>query len=197
MKRLLLLALIGPAFAAGPGDWISLFDGKTLKGWRVEGKADWKVESGAIVGRQGTGNTGGDLYTEQQWTDFEVEAEFQMSSPGNSGLWFRVSPSQPGYQVDWIDEAAWPNVYSGSLYCMGKGFLVKNADPATIRKSEWNRVRLVVQGDSITVVMNGTAVVKTNDATFPKAGSVGIQTHQGAGVKGMEVRVRNIRLRPL
>ena len=72
MKRLLLLALIGPAFGAGPGDWISLFDGKTLNGWRVEGKADWKVEGGAIVGRQGTGNTGGDLYTEQQWTDFEV-----------------------------------------------------------------------------------------------------------------------------
>ena len=47
---------------------------------------------------------------------------------------------------------------------MGKEFLVKNSDPATIRKTGWNRMRLVVAGNSITVVMNGTTVVKTNDA---------------------------------
>lgn len=197
MKALILLALAAPVFAGGPGQWISLFDGKTLNGWRVEGNADWRVQDGAIVGRQGAGNKGGDLYTNQQWKDFEVEAEFQMTSPGNSGLWFRVSPSQPGYQVDWIDEPDWPNVYSGSLYCMGKAFLVKNSDPKTVRKTGWNRVRLVVKGDSITVEMNGTQVVKTTDSTFPNEGSIGIQTHQGTGVNGMEVRVRSIRLRPL
>ena len=198
MNRIVLIATLFFALgAANPGQWIPLFDGKTLNGWRMEGKAGWKVEGGAILGRQGPGNTGGDLYTERQWSDFELEAEFQMSSPGNSGIWFRVSAAQPGYQVDFIDEAAWPNVYSGSLYCMGKGFLVKNSDPDTIRKTGWNRVRLVVVGDSITVAMNGTMVVKTNDATFPNSGSIGIQTHQGKGVNGMEVRVRNIRIRPL
>jgi hypothetical protein len=194
---ILIAILFFPLCAANPGQWIRLFDGKTLNGWRMEGKADWKVEGGAILGRQGPGNKGGDLYTEQQWGDFELEAEFQMSSPGNSGIWFRVSAAQPGYQVDFIDEAAWPNVYSGSLYCMGKGFLVKNSDPATIRKTGWNKMRLVVVGNSITVVMNGTTVVKTNDATFPKSGSIGIQTHPGKDVNGMEVRVRNIRIRPL
>ena len=190
-------ALLGTAFAAGPGRWISLADGKTLKGWRVEGKADWKIEGGAIVGRQGENNVGGDIFTEQEWTDFEAEAEFQMTSPGNSGLWYRVSKSQPGYQVDFIDEAAWPNVFSGSLYCMGKGFIAKNTDPKTIRKTGWNRVHLRVAGDSVTVTMNGTTVVHMNDSTFPKAGSIGIQVHQGDGVKGMVVRVRKVRIRAL
>jgi hypothetical protein len=194
LKTLVGLLLLSPLFAA---QWTSLIDGKTLAGWRVEGKGDWKVEGGVIVAHQGPGNTGGDIFTEREWTDFEVELEFQMSSPGNSGLWFRVGKDQPGYQVDFIDEAAWPNVYSGSLYCMGKAFIAKNGDASTIRKDGWNRMRLRVQGDSMTVVMNGKTVVDIKDATFAKPGSLGLQVHQGKSVNGMFVKVRKLRVRAL
>lgn len=188
---------VAPALAGGRPQWVSLFDGKTLAGWRVEGQADWKVQDGAIVGRQGAGSTGGDLYTEREWADFELEAEFKMSSPGNSGIWFRRGPAQPGYQIDLIDEAAHPGILSGSLYAMSKGFLAKNSDPGTIRKNGWNRVRLLVVGDGITIVMNGKTVVKTNDSSFLKPGSIGIQVHQGESVRNMEIRIRKMHIRSL
>jgi hypothetical protein len=186
--------LIAPAFGAG---WIDLSKGTTLEGWRVEGKGNWKVGGGVIGATQSAGNVGGDIFTGREWGNFETELEFQMSSPGNSGLWFRVSKEQPGYQVDFIDEKGWPGVYSGSLYCMGKAFIAKNTDAATIRKAGWNKVRLRVEGDHIVVVMNGKTVIDIRDNTFPKAGSLGLQVHSGKSIDGMSVRVRKFRVREL
>ncbi len=195
--RSLLLAVLFTAQMFAAGGWTAIRPSKTFDGWRVEGKGDWKSERGEISARQGPGNTGGDIFTERQWTDFEAELEFWMSSPGNSGLWFRVSKDQPGYQVDFIDEPDWPNVYSGSLYCMGKAFIAKNGDASTIRKNAWNKLAVRVKGDSIVVVMNGKTVVDIHDSTFPKAGSLGLQVHQGKVVNGMSVRVRKFRVREI
>ena len=36
--------------------WKPLFDGKTLAGWKPDGKAVWTVENGCIVGVQGPGD---------------------------------------------------------------------------------------------------------------------------------------------
>ena len=79
--------------------FISIFDGKTLNGWKVYGKqADldkgyWKVEDGAI-----TCNTLDDkdhgavwLFYEEELTDFELKVKFQAyrGVSGNSGLQVR------------------------------------------------------------------------------------------------------------
>ncbi len=154
-----LLLLTSPVFAGERGGWISLFDGKTLNGWRAEGKADWSARGGAMVGRQGPGNTPGDLYTNAEWADFELECEFKVQWPANSGIWFRRSATQPGYQADILDEAAYPDAFSGSLYAMGKGFLVKNTDPASIDKNGWNRMRIRAAGEEIVIGLNGKTVV--------------------------------------
>lgn len=50
----LLLAAPGATYAFGDdsGDWISLFDGRSLEGWRVEGnKKVFAVEEGQIVAK--------------------------------------------------------------------------------------------------------------------------------------------------
>jgi hypothetical protein len=176
--------------------WVALFDGKSLSGWRAEGKADWSVQDGAIVGRQGPGAAAGDLYTREEWADFELECEFMVIWPANSGIWFRRSAAQPGYQADILDERNYPDTFSGSLYAMGKGFLVKNGDPASVRKNGWNRLRISAAGEEIIIGLNGRTVVRTSDNRFLKPGSIGIQVHPGDRYKGMEIRVRKIRLRP-
>ena len=66
-----------PSLNAG-GDWIELFDGSSLDGWtttggRYDGKAEWTVEGGAIVGREGAGGSGGLIYTEKEYENFEIE----------------------------------------------------------------------------------------------------------------------------
>ena len=189
--------LIAAAPVGAAQRWVSLFDGKALKGWTAEGNAIWKVENGAIFGHQGPNRAGGDLYTVREWQDFEVEAEFKLNDPANSGLWFRRTPKQRGYQVDLLDEPQHPDIIAGSIYAEGKGFLVKNGDPKTYKKNAWNRVRLVVAGDAITVMMNGKTVVQTHDSTFLGPGRIGFQVHPGNWTPNMEVRTRKIRIRDL
>ena len=182
--------------AAEPG-WISLIDGQSLAGWKAEGKAAWSIQDGAIVGAQGPGGTGGDLFTEKQWTDFELRAEWKMRWPGNSGIWFRWSGAKTGYQADFLDQPSHPGVLSGSLYCMGKAFIAENRDPATVNRDGWNRLHMRASGDRIMVEQNGRKVVEVRDTTFPGPGSIGIQVHTGKMFEGMEVRVRALQLRPL
>ncbi|MBI3282251.1 MAG: DUF1080 domain-containing protein [Acidobacteria bacterium] len=200
LRAALLAACAGLAVPQAPaetsaGKWIPIFDGKTLNGWTPHGRASWSVEDGAIVGRQGSGGAAGDLFTVQTWSDFELEAEWRMRFPGNSGIWFRWTGPKTGYQADFIDEPAFPGVLSGSLYCMGKAFLAANRDASTVRRDDWNRIRIRAAGDEILVVQNGREVVRVRDGTFRGPGSIGIQVHAGGQFAGMEVRVRNVRLR--
>jgi hypothetical protein len=194
-RQFLATAVSSVAFAE-PG-WISLIDPKGLTGWKAEGKADWSVQDGCLVGAQRTGGTGGDLFTEKQWADFELRAEWKMKWPGNSGIWFRWSGPKTGYQADFLDQPSHPGVLSGSLYCMGKAFIAENRDAATVIKAGWNRLLIRAQRDHLIVEQNGKKVVDIRDRTFPGPGSVGIQVHTGKAFEGMEVRIRALQLRPL
>jgi hypothetical protein len=191
---LLLIAMPVAVCAAG---WTVLVPGANLPDWQAEGKAEWKIEDGAIVGRQGPAGMGGDLFTRARWTNFELESEWRMHWPGNSGIWFRWMGPKTGYQADFLEEPAYPGVLSGSLYCMGKAFIAQNRDASTLQRDGWNRMRIVARGSHLTVEMNGRKVVEVDDSTFAGPGSVGIQVHTGKGFEGMEVRVRNLRIRPL
>jgi hypothetical protein len=190
----ILAVLLLPASAA---EWKSLFDGKTLKGWEAQGKAAWSVEDGAIVGRQGPGGSAGDLFTQEPWSDFEFEAEWKMRFPGNSGIWFRYMGPKAGYQADFLDQSSHPGVLSGSLYCMGKAFIAENRDASSVNKDGWNRIRIRASGDEILIQQNGKKVVQVRDSTFRGPGSFGIQIHAGKDFENMEVRIRNVRVRPL
>ena len=191
---MMLLSLAG---AAESGGWISLFDGKTLDGWRAEGNAAWAVQDGAIVGRQGPDNAAGDLYTRGEWADFELECEYKVAWPANSGIWFRRNADQPGYQADILDEKDYPNTCSGSLYAMNTGFIAKNSDPATVNTDGWNMLRMSAVREEIVIALNGKTGVQTRDNRFPRPGSIGIQVHPGQVFGAMQIWVRNIRLRPV
>ena len=185
------------ASGASGASWSSPFDGKTLRGWKAEGKAAWSVEKGELVGRPGPDGGAGDLFSVEQWRDFELEAEWKMRFPGNSGIWFRVNGANTGYQADILDEPSYPGVLSGSLYCMGKAFLAENRDASSVKRDGWNRVRIRASGDEFVIVQNGKEVVRVRDHTFPGAGSIGFQVHAGKQFAGMEIRIRKLRVRKL
>ena len=102
------------------GDWVSIFDGKSLDGW--DGNPDfWRVEDGTITGQTTAdkptkGNTfiiwrGGEV------ADFELQLEYRIIG-GNSGIQYRSFEVKNnkwvvgGYQADF--EAG--DRYSGILY---------------------------------------------------------------------------------
>lgn len=96
MKKVLLFILLSAAMIsvlkAEEVKWMNLFDGKTLKGWKVlGGKATFRVEKGMIVG---TTSTGGENYntflcTEKEYGNFNLEFEFWADENLNSGVQFR------------------------------------------------------------------------------------------------------------
>ena len=62
------------ATVSAQGDWESLFNGKTLKGWKkLNGAAEYRIEDGAIVGvsRVNTPNTF--LCTDKTYGDLMLE----------------------------------------------------------------------------------------------------------------------------
>lgn len=174
-----------------------IFDGHSLKGWHPEGDATWLVENGELIGRQGPNGAEGDLFTVQQYTNFEFTCEWRMRFPGNSGVWFRVAAPRTGYQADFLDQPSHPGVLSGSLYCMGKAFIAENRNPASVHKDGWNSLLIRAHGDHITIRQNNIEIVNIHDSTFPGPGRLGIQIHKGKSFDGMEVRLRQMKVREL
>jgi hypothetical protein len=191
----------------GQEAWTSLFDGKTMNGWRrmaVHGGNGgiWTVEKGALVADQEPDHKGGLLGTEATYGDFEIELEFKADDPADTGLFLRTQPDGMGYQVT-IDYHAKGMI--GSLYAPGQGgFLQQNREwRRAFRVGEWNRLRARITGQPAHVEawLNGAKMTDFQDhrERFPREGVIGLQVHGGAGSWGeaSRARYRNIRLRRL
>src|SRR6476660_168765 len=68
--------------------WISLFDGKTLFGWKAHSKADWAVKDGAI---RVTGGEKGLLCTTVEFDNYVLKADFRAAKNTNSGIFLRTA----------------------------------------------------------------------------------------------------------
>ena len=191
------LAFPTRALIAAPKGWETPFNGRNYDGWYTTGNASWTVEDHCLVGRQGPNGAAGDLFSNAKWADFELECEWWMRFPGNSGIWFRVDGPRTGYQADFIDQPSHPGVLSGSLYCMGKAFIAENRDASTVNRTGWNTLRIRAAGPEITIHQNGKRVVAVSDDRYPGPGSIGVQIHAGEAFNGMEARIRKLRIRAL
>lgn len=186
-----------PAKADAPKkeDWIALFNGKDLTGWAPEGKAVWTVENGCLVGKQGPDSAPGDLFTTQEYGDFEMTVTYKIQWPANSGVWFRYQSPEKSYQAD-ILEYKNPEAYSGTIYCPGKMFLAINKDPKLVKRDDWNTIKIRAQGDHLVVALNDVVTGDVHEGSFAK-GRIGFQVHPGAEFKDMKITVREMRLRVL
>jgi hypothetical protein len=213
----LLLSACATATARSGGEarWETIFDGRTLSGWRgwkqPAGAKGWSVEDGALA-RTGDG---GDILFDRELGDFELELEWKVSPGGNSGIMFHASETT---QYPW-EGAPEMQVLDDALHADGKARETSaganyalHAAPAGVVKpaGEWNRVRLVVRGPRVEQWLNGVQVVRyelgsadwkarvaaskfrsmPKYGTFPR-GYLVLQDH------GDRVWFRNIRLRDL
>jgi hypothetical protein len=86
--------------------YVSLFDGKTLKGWDGNPKF-WRVEDGAIVGESTAANPSGNsyiVYRDLVAKDFTLKFEIKIEGSGGSGIQYRSHTGVP-----WLAPIA-PNV---------------------------------------------------------------------------------------
>ncbi len=214
------LALTTLLSAEDKAGWTSLFNGKDLAGWsQHSGKAEYRVEGDAIVGKTvlGTGNSF--LCTDKTYGDYILEFEFKVPAGMNSGVQFRSEffaedkalvidgkekkvPADRvhGYQFE-IDPST--RAYTGGVYDEARrGWLNDLSKNEAARKAfkadEWNQARIECKGDSIKTFVNGVAAADFKDSLTPK-GIIALQVHGIGkdGKPGSEIRWRNIRIQEL
>lgn len=114
---LLAAALSFSSARAAEGEWVSLFDGKTLSGWTKAGNADstWEVKDGSIV----AGGKASMLYSPKSYKNFKYRAELKINDGGNSGMYFRCPTPNgsfgEGYEAQ-VDSTHRDPIRTGSLY---------------------------------------------------------------------------------
>jgi hypothetical protein len=209
------------ALAADAKKFTALFDGKSLDGWDVKGgRAKYEAKDGMIVGTTVEGSPNTFLCTKEDYGDFELTLEVKCDKGLNSGIQIRShvydketipegaknKKGRPagtvfGYQCEIADAEKGT---SGSFYDEARRgrFLddqEKKSDAAkkAFKDNEWNRYRIVAQGDRIRSWVNGVPTADFRD-DVDKSGFIGLQVHSiRAGLGPFSVRWRNVQLREL
>ena len=201
-------------FAKGDG-WVSLFNGKNLKGWvQKNGTATYRVEDGMIIGKTSPGSANSFLCTEKEYADFELEFDVRLlNNELNSGVQIRSQTKEPeegqkygrvnGPQIE-IEASGENGAEAGYIYGEASGGWMtpeeKLIPQKTFKDGEWNSYRIVAKGPGIQTWINGRQVEDLTDEgkfeTHPK-GFIGLQVH-GVGDRGpFQVAWKNIRIKEL
>lgn len=176
---------------------ISLFNGNDLTGWTNHGQEKWYVQNGELVCESGPAAEYGYLCTTENYKNFELNLEFRQEANGNSGVFIRSSVD--GTKVSgWQVEVAPPGSNTGGIYeSYGRGWLIK-PDPSldsALKMGEWNKMKIVVNGNMVTSYLNGTQMVQIDDEKIGMGeGGICLQIHDGGGIK---VNWRNLKLIPI
>jgi len=184
MKRIVTLLtvcalLTGAAYAQKPNTltkkekkagWRLLFDGKTFKGWHTYLRdtvgSKWTIQDGAFVfdptkPRSG----GGDIVTNEEFTNFEFSVDWKVAAKSNSGLIFDIQEKkEPGYGQTYAsgpemqvldnigaDDNKKENHLAGQLYDIYGSAAMSKPKPV----GEWNTAKIIQKNGHLTLIFNG------------------------------------------
>ncbi len=196
--------------------FVSIFDGKSLKGWvGLGGRTDsYYVKDGMLICK----DTGKDhIFTEKEYANFILRLEIKLDTGSNNGVGVRdrISP-QPhleGNEIQVLDDSyfpCWkhgqklelkPYQYHGSLYGVVPAKRGHLKPPG-----QWNEEEILCDRRHLRVTLNGVVIVDCNlDEVQPidghehpglkyEKGRIGLHAHCNYGA---EVFFRNIRIKEL
>ncbi|NQZ58437.1 MAG: DUF1080 domain-containing protein [Lentisphaeraceae bacterium] len=198
-----------------PDNWESIFNGKSLQGWKVYcGQHDYRVEDGILVGTAKLNEDNGFLTYEKKYQDFELEFEVLCDDKLNSGCQIRSALGRKdhlaGPQVE-IEERTGGYIYGEFLFNKDgsrRGWMSdrKGGTPqqnqarrAAFKANKWNTYKIRAKGNHYQTWVNGVLIADLKDDVTNKAGYIGLQVHsiKNKEHEGVQVRWRNIRIRDL
>jgi hypothetical protein len=205
----LQIASVQIAWGADDAGFTPLFDGNSLKGWKLVGGhgPGYVVQDGKIVC---PAEGGGNLFTEKEYGNFAFRFEFLLTAGANNGVGIRApfegDAAYQGMEIQILDDGdkmykgqIRPEQYHGSVY---------DAIPARTgyRKplGEWNEEEIVANGRRIKVTLNGVIIldadldiVKEPAVLAHHPGLARTTGHIGFLGHGSHVEFRNIRVKQL
>lgn len=191
------------AFADG---WTTLFDGKSLNGWKASrDNTQFTLSERVIVGTSSAQTQF--LHTVEEYGDFELELEVKLHDTDlNSGVQIRtqltrtndagkVRPSVHGPQIDVGKSPG----RSGHIFNQGNGAWITPKEDLTRNElmvnGQWNKLRVLAVGPRIQTWVNGKQVADVSDdeayANYP-SGVIALQVH---GVKKSPEKARHVSFR--
>lgn len=167
--------------------WRLLWDGKTTQGWRGA-KTDffpekgWEINDGilSVLASDGSESAnGGDIVTEEEFSNFELSVDFYITPGANSGIKYFVDTalnkgtgSAIGLEFQILDDQKHPdatmgkngNRTVGSLYDLIRAENLTTGARGKNFKGvgNWNNARIVVKGGEVEHWLNHVKVVSFN-----------------------------------
>jgi hypothetical protein len=182
--------------------FVSLFDGKSMNGWKVnENAASWSVKDGNLV-CQGERSHLFYVGDDKPFKNFHFKAEVMTEPNSNAGIYFHTK-----YQ-----ESGWPKYgfecqvnlsYKSDPRKTSSLYAVKDVLEAAAKDNEWYLQEIIVVGNKVTLKVNGKTLVEYDEPADQKAGSdftrkldegtFALQAHD----PGSKVYFRNLRVKRL
>ena len=184
----------------GDSGQVSLFDGKSLNGWKTAGDSNaWRVENGTIVcsgERSHLFYVGGGSFK-----NFHFKCDAKCFSGANSGVYFHTQFKDQGFPKlgfeCQIDNSTEPG-RTGSL------FGVSNANNASSPNGQWFTLEIIVNGNRITIKIDGSVVVDYVEPKNQKPANNEFERLIGEGIFALqsnspkfETHFRNIQVKRL
>ncbi len=189
--------------------FINLFDGTNLDQW-TGNIAGYNLTDG-VVEVNPDAHGGGNLYTKDEFANFQYRFEFQLTPGANNGIGIRAplegDAAYVGMEIQVLDSEH-PKYkdlqvyqYHGSVYGVipaKRGYLKPTG--------EWNQEEIWVKGNKIKVTLNGTVILEGDIAAASKNGTPDHKDHPGLKNKtghigflghGDVVRFRKMRIKKL
>ncbi len=163
--------------------WKLLWDGKSTAGWRgAKSKTfpsiGWEIRDGVLAVLETEGKeaaAGGDIVTVDEYENFELLVEYNMTKGANSGIKYFVDTelnkgegSSIGCEFQILDDAVHADAKLGVHGNRTNAGLYDLIPPQNIRFNgvgEWNRARIVVRGQHVEHWLNGFKTVEYERGT--------------------------------
>jgi hypothetical protein len=209
-RELLASLLVLPAALRGEDDWIPLFDGRTLNGWKAsESGGSFRVVDGQIAA---DGPRSHLFYTgsvrNADFKNFELKADVLARPGANSGIFFHTK-FRPGGWPEKGFEVQVNNTQKGDASYIerrktGSLYGVRNVYKAFASDNEWFQLHVLVRAKQVQVRLNGTLLVDYVEPDPPvrvgdapgrvlDRGTFALQCHD----PNSKVFFRNILVKPL
>lgn len=149
--------------------WTLLFDGQSTKGWKKANGENfptkgWKIENGVISVDPSNGR-GGDIVTEQEFSNFELSLEFKITENANSGIkYFVFKNTSLGCEFQILDDKNHPDAKLGKNGNRLQGGLYDLIAPKKNKidkpVGQWNQALIVSKNNHVEHWLNGKKVVE-------------------------------------
>jgi len=186
-----------------------LFDGTNLDQWEGN-KTDYVIENGMLA-LHPENKGGGNIYTKNEYSDFEFQFEFKLTPRANNGVGIRApltgDAAYVGMEIQILDDDAdmYKDLHDYQFH--GSVYGVMAAKRGALKPTgEWNAEQIIAKGNRIKVILNGTTILDGDIAKASENGTPDHQQHPGLKNKKGHIgflwhesplQFRNIRVKEL